>query len=103
MFRVENLFENDKDKIILLKGLVMMDKLNISGCGGSTTQVPRLFWPLYRAGLIDSELFDWILHNKKNSYSPFGHWHPWWVINHSQYLKYKKQFFPLSMSQVLIW
>mgnify|MGYP001200748519 FL=1 len=89
----ESKFSTDKEKILLLKGIILLEKIcekkGKKFLRGSTTITPTIFQEVERRNLLNSRLFDWIIRNRcSNVYTPFGGAKYSHIENYTQYLEF---------------
>ena len=83
----EKTFKTDDQKIFLLKGLILLEKIN--GGGGSASLNIMVFAKVHDLGLDSPELVNWVLSNKsRNPYTPFGGLKFSHLKTHTEYLEF---------------
>ena len=88
----ESEFSTDKEKILLLKGIILLEKI----CEKKGRNFKRFnndytnnFQEVERRNLLNSRLFDWIIRNRcSNVYTPFGGVKYSHIENYTQYLEF---------------
>jgi len=88
----ESLFPSNDEKITLLKGVVLQEKIdekNKANVFNSVSVTILVFRKIIDLGLDSPELFDWVLKNKSsNPYTPLGSPLPTHIIDHVGYMDF---------------
>ena len=89
----EKIFPTDKEKITLLKGVILLERIyetNRTGLlRGSATVTTLVFKQIEEKKLLNPTLFDWVMRNRSsNEYTPFGGMKYSHIKNYTEYLAF---------------
>lgn len=90
----EREFPTDKEKILLLKGVILLEKIYEKNevselIMGSATITSTVFKRVEEKKLLNQRLFDWIIQNRSsNKYTPFGYMKYSHIEDYAEYLEF---------------